>query len=268
MTRLYLVLLLVTNFGSDSDAFSIPPPSLLLSLSPLSTSLSSSSSSLCTRTQLSEHLLSQPLDSAQLREQLGAAGVSSSSSSPPPNGEYEPYYYALRDEHEILCPSTGRPRGFLCTIDPSPAGSIGDVGARSIANVPDVARHVGIAGSVAAALQNRNQWGQCYYMPLEALVRRSKLPVDAVPQGWLDEARKAGKCVIYAENTCREMFTATSDVYVASPEDRRGDAWRMSVDYRVAHINPKLFPNAVPPTPIIRFAEDASLSSLSSSSSR
>lgn len=184
--------------------------------------------------------ISQPLDSDQLRSQLGAASA----------------FYSLRDEHEILCPSTGDTRGFLCTIDPPSAGSVGDVGARAIANVPDVAQHVGIAGSVAAGLQNRN-WGQCYYLASDALVRRSGLP-EAVPDAWLEEARAAGKCLIYAVNTGLEKFSASSDVYVASPEDQRGDAWRLSVDYKVAHVNPSLFPSAVPIPPKIRFAGDSS----------
>uniref|UniRef100_A0A7S4I4E9 Uncharacterized protein n=1 Tax=Odontella aurita TaxID=265563 RepID=A0A7S4I4E9_9STRA len=180
--------------------------------------------------------VSQPLDSDLLRSQLGAASS----------------FYSLRDEHEILCPSTGDTRGFLCTIEPPSAGNVGDVGARSIANIPDVARHVGIAGSVAAGLQSQN-WGQCYYLASEALLRRSSLP-NAVPDSWLEDARAAGKCLIYAVNTASEKFSATSDVYVASPEDPCGDAWRLSVDYKVSHVNPSLFPSSVPVSPKIRLA--------------
>eukprot|EP00567_Pseudictyota_dubia_P010540 CAMPEP_0197446906 /NCGR_PEP_ID=MMETSP1175-20131217/11717_1 /TAXON_ID=1003142 /ORGANISM="Triceratium dubium, Strain CCMP147" /LENGTH=214 /DNA_ID=CAMNT_0042978079 /DNA_START=50 /DNA_END=694 /DNA_ORIENTATION=- len=179
---------------------------------------------------------SQPLNTDLLRSQLGAASS----------------FYSLRDEHAILCPSTGDALGFLCTVEPASAGSVGDVGARSKSNIPDIAQHVGIAGSVAAAMKSQN-WGQCLYLATDAFVRRSGLP-DEVPEAWLEEARAAGKCLIFAVSTGLEKFSASSDVYIATPEDKHGDAWRMSVDYKVAHVNPSQFPSAVPLSPNFRMA--------------
>uniref|UniRef100_A0A7S2A2X2 Uncharacterized protein n=1 Tax=Trieres chinensis TaxID=1514140 RepID=A0A7S2A2X2_TRICV len=181
-----------------------------------------------------------PLDSDLLRSQIGAGAASQ---------------YSFNDEHQLFCPSTGQNRGFLCTVEPpAVAKQVGDIGAKSASNIPhSIVSHVGVAGSVAAALESQN-WGQCFYLADEAVVQRCSGLPDAVPRDWLEEARAAGKCIIYAVNTSLEKFSASSDVYVATPEDERGNAWRLSVDYRVAHINPSLFPSAVPSTPRVRFA--------------
>lgn len=183
--------------------------------------------------------VSKPLDSAFLRSQMGSAAES---------------YYSLGDERQLLCPKTGESKGFLCTFEPSTqAGSVGDVGARATANIPDsIVRHVGIAGSVAAALQGCDL-GHHYYIPGEAIVRRSLGLPEEVPTQWLYEARAAGKCLIYAVNTGLEKFAATSDLYVVSPDFDQEDVWRLSVDYTIAHINPSLFPLPMSLSPELQF---------------
>lgn len=148
-------------------------------------------------------------------------------------------YYALSDEHEIIAARTGTNVGFLCTVQAEmPLGrECGDMG------MGEAGRHMAIAGSVAAALQNPTR-GKFYYLVLHAEV--THVPYEGTAGDLFSTSciDTRGRSAVHCR--CTEITQRIAHCVVRLETSESLPAWQLKVKYAV--IPERVFKTKYPPT--------------------
>lgn len=146
-------------------------------------------------------------------------------------------YYKLENERAIMTPATEKKNGveLFCTVKTEmPVGR--EVGLVSLA---EAGRHMAIAGSVAAALNQPNK-GKHYYLALDN--RMIRVPYDTDIDDRMPKGTKSGETVILAWCTNLGKREAACEIIMKVPGE--DEAWFLSLTYSV--ISEKVVDRFVP----------------------
>lgn len=147
-------------------------------------------------------------------------------------------YYALSNEHEISGADVLAKKGFACTVQAEMP--LGREGGDMI--FAEAGRHMAIAGSIAAALNNPAP-GKFYYLALDAALARC--PFEGIADAVFGTTAVAvdGRSVICCQ--CKEITARAATCEIRLESLHTLSAWHLKVQYAV--IPEKAFKKMYPP---------------------
>jgi len=148
-------------------------------------------------------------------------------------------YYALSNEHEIIATDSHVRKGFACTVQAEMP--LGREGGDMI--FAEAGRHMAIAGSIAAALNNPVP-GKFYYLALDAALARCPFEGIADALFGTTDVAVEGCSVICCQ--CMEITARSATCEIRLESSHTLSAWHLKVQYAV--IPEKAFKKMYPPT--------------------